>query len=171
MSTKYSIVREACDYCWSKKSGMMDRFQKFMETNAFVFVAAPQNPQGGEQDLEMYELFNKYLELYEDTLSDYIKGLECSITEFYHELDEILNDKTLPAKERKLLHFANYLVASTNYESFYKIMVRAAKRFKNEDAKAEAKKATSGGDSKGEGKAEGKMSADDDVMDAKADFK
>ena len=42
-------------------------------------------------------------------------------------------------KDKKLLHFVNYLVASTDYPSFYKIMVRAAKKAKKAESKSEGK--------------------------------
>lgn len=66
------------------------------------------------------------MKLYEATLSEYISSLDISVNEFYSELKEILEDPSI--KDKKLLHFVNYLVASTDYESFYKIMGRAAKK-------------------------------------------
>ena len=46
--------------------------------------------------------------------------------EFYQQLAAIKDDPNI--KDKKLLHFVNYLVASTDYPSFYKVMVRAAKK-------------------------------------------
>lgn len=138
-----------------------DVFKQFFADHAHLFIDAPQT-LGGEQNLEYYALYQKYLHLYETVLSEYIESLDVSINEFYRELSEIQNDPNI--KDKKLLHFVNYLVASTDYESFYKIMGRAAKKARKlEDAlddRAESK--TSGGESKsGEGsKAEGKASAD-----------
>jgi hypothetical protein len=171
-SGKYQIVREAAEYCWSKKSNMMDNFRNFMDKHAPLFIGAPTRPENGEQDLEMFELYQDYMKLYEVTFSDYIRSLNVTVEEFYHELDDILNDKELSKKDKKVLYFANYLVASTDYPSFYKIMVRAAKRLVKEEAKAEAKGAGGGGgggEGKGEAKSESKMVGDDG--DAKADFK
>ncbi len=59
----YPLVKEAADFCWSKKSGLMDRFKGFMERHAHVFIGAPGKPEGGEQDLEMFELFQDYLKV------------------------------------------------------------------------------------------------------------
>ncbi len=85
------------------------------------------------------------MRLYENTLSDYINSLECSIEEFYDELAEIKNDPNI--KDKKLLHFVNYLIACTDYNSFYKVMARAAKK----EARAEAKM-NDGSPTKGESK-------------------
>ena len=46
--------------------------------------------------------------------------------EFYQQLAAIKDDPNI--KDKKLLHFVNYLVASTDYPSFYKVMARAAKK-------------------------------------------
>jgi len=59
----YPLVKEAADFCWSRKSGLMDRFKAFMERHAHVFIGAPGIPEGGEQDLEMFELFQDYLKV------------------------------------------------------------------------------------------------------------
>jgi len=59
----YPLVKEAADFCWSKKSGLMDRFKGFMDRHASVFIGAPLKPESGEQDLEMYELFQDYLKV------------------------------------------------------------------------------------------------------------
>ena len=117
-----------------------------------------------EQNLEYYELFQRYLKLYENTLSDYIEKLDCTVEEFYSQLSEIQEDTNV--KDKKLLHFVNYLIACTDYPSFYKVMVRAAKKV----AKAEAKiAASSGGESKlADAKSPGGSSR---VADSKIDSK
>ena len=47
-------------------------------------------------------------------------------------------------KDKKLVHFVNYMVGCVDYPAFYKMMVRAAKRYNKEimaDAKASARAA------------------------------
>jgi hypothetical protein len=105
---KYSIVSEAARHCWGKN--FMDVFKNFFRDNADIFIDAPLQPLG-EQNLEYYDVYQRYLKLYEDKLSSYIESLDVSITEFYRELQELLEDKDI--KDKKILHFANYLVAST----------------------------------------------------------
>jgi hypothetical protein len=93
------------------------------------------------------------------------------VNEFYRELQEVQADPSI--KDKKLLHFVDYLVASTDYESFYKIMGRAAKRARKDDETANLAGADSKSfpsdeaDSKGESasagsKAEGKSSSGSD---------
>lgn len=103
--------------------------------------------------MEYYALYQKYLKLYENTLLDYIETLGISMEDFYRELRDIMNDPEI--KDKKLLHFVNYLVACTDYESFYKVMTRAAKKMRKTESKS------SGGESKSSG-GEGKDAYDED---------
>lgn len=96
-------------------------FKNFFRDNADIFIDAPLQPLG-EQNLEYYAVYQRYLKLYEDKLSSYIESLDISITDFYRELQELMEDNDI--KDKKLLHFANYLVASTglyyyHYHHYY----------------------------------------------------
>lgn len=113
----------------------------------------------GEQDLRYYSLYQEYLRIYEENLSAYIESLDVSTTEFYRELAAIRNDPDV--KDKKLLHFVDYLVACTDYESFYKVMTRAAKKLRQADERAEAKGGGSGGGSGGGGGGESAKYADE----------
>ena len=137
-------------------------FQDFFARNVAAFYDAPQTISG-EQNLEYYTLFQQYLKLYEETLQEHIESLNVSVEEFYGELGDVQNDPSI--KDKKLLHFVNYLIACTDYDSFYKVMVRAAKKEK----KAEAKVGTTadadrqGGKGEGKGYDDGRDGDDDDV--------
>lgn len=141
-------------------------FKQFFADHADLFIDAPQE-LGGEQNLEYYALYQKYLKLYEDILSEYITSLDVSPNEFYRELEAVQNDPNI--KDKKLRHFVNYLIASTDYESFYKIMGRAAKKARKvegidglsdkAESKSSAGESKSGEDSKG---GDGKASDDRD---------
>lgn len=97
--------------------------------------------------MQFYSLYQQYLELYETNLSAYVASLDVSVTEFYRELSAVRNDPDI--KDKKLLHFVEYLVACTDYESFYKVMTRAAKKLRQADERAESKTGgVAGGDSK-----------------------
>jgi len=126
MPPKYAIVSEASKHCWGKN--FMNIFKNFFRDNADIFIDAPLKPTG-EQNLEYYSLYQQYLKLYEEQLSEYINSLDISITDFYKELQDVMEDKEL--KDKKLLHFANYLVASTEYDKFYLLMARTAKNKRN----------------------------------------
>lgn len=93
------------------------------------------------------------MKLYEANLSAYVKSMRVSEHEFYRELDDVKNDPEI--KDKKLLKFVEYLVACTDYESFYKVMVRAAKKLRaaegqkvsdEYEARADAKGGSSHGD-------------------------
>jgi hypothetical protein len=141
-----------------------------------MFIDAP-TVISDTQDHAYYSLFEDYLKLYEDTLSRYIESMDVSVETFYEELVEIKEDTSV--KDKKVVHFVNYLLASTDYPSFYKLMVRAAKKLKQKreadpggfgddskgqgdggaDSKSDAK-SSGGGGGRAEGKAEGKGTSD-----------
>jgi hypothetical protein len=167
---KYALVEEAAKHCWSKnfmgkrdccgsKTNFtyfivfpffpLEPFRQFYAKNADLFYDAPQ-AISGEQNMQYYSLYQEYLKLYEENLSSYIESLDISITEFYRELAEIRNDPEI--KDKKLLHFVDYLVACTDYESFYKVMQRAAKKLRAADQADNVAESKSGG---GEGKSSG----------------
>ena len=108
----------------------MEVFRDFFARHAESFIDAPATTCG-EQNLVYYSLFQDYLKLYEETLQDYIESLNVSVDDFYAELGEIKVDTSI--KDAKLIHFVNYLVACTDYESFYKVMARAAKKEHKEE--------------------------------------
>ncbi len=127
-------------------------FREFYAEHAESFIDAPQTISG-EQNLEFYSLFQRYLKLYENQLQDYIESLSVSPAAFYRECAHVKNDPEI--KDKKLLYFVDYLIAASDYESFYKVMVRAAKKVKKAESKTadtfpESKSdAKSGRDSKG----------------------
>jgi hypothetical protein len=102
---------------------------------------APLKEQAGEQDLEYYALFQEYLQVYESTIGEYIESLGSSVEEFYHQLQAV-QENAATVKDKKLVHFVNYMIGCTDYPAFYKMMVRAAKKYNKElmaDAKAAAR--------------------------------
>jgi len=182
MSAKYPLVDQTAKYFWSKNG--KEEFEGFFERYAPAFKDAPMKEVGGEQDLEFYAIFQKYLRLYETVLEGYIEKLDASQEEFYRELQTVQDDANI--KDKKLLHFVNYLIGCTDYPSFYKMMVRAAKKFVKAEAKAEAAGGGGGGGSghdepsKAEGKADsrgdghhagGKSTGDDEPADSKESHK
>jgi hypothetical protein len=139
-------------------------FRDFFAEHAYLFVDAPQIM--GEQDMDQYAIFTKYLKVYENTLTDYIESLDVSIEDFFFQLEDIKNDPKV--EDKKLLHFCNYLLACTDYPAFYKVMVRAAKKLKNKkggdsksDSKAEAKSVSSHISNSPGSKAEGKETSEE----------
>lgn len=132
-------------------------FRDFCAKHAAAFIDAPQVEHEGEQNLEYYDLFQRYLRLYEDQMSGFIDSLGASDRAFYEELQEVQEDTEI--KDKKLKKFVDYLVACTDYPAFYKLMVRAAKKLKPADSKSEGpiglgdtSKESGGAGSKAEGK-------------------
>ena len=74
-------------------------------------------------------------------LTDYVESLDCTIEEFYREVREAQAE----AQDEYLKYFIDCLLASADYESFYKVMSKHGKLHQHagggggSDAKAAAK--------------------------------
>lgn len=164
----YDLVREACNYCWSKN--FLNVLRDFFAQHAYLFKDCTNDspPTMEEQDLDQYAVYQRYLRLYEETLSDYINSLDVSIEDFFFQLEDVRSDPNL--KDKKLKNFVNYLLASTDYPAFYKVMVRAAKKQYKDGVLIAESKLSSGeskmADSKSSSKT-GDYSDDDYSADAK----
>jgi hypothetical protein len=54
-----------------------------------AFKDAPLVQTGGEQNLEFYALFQKYLEVFERELSEFIETNGYSVDEFYKQINDV----------------------------------------------------------------------------------
>lgn len=90
-----------------------------------MFADAPEMCSG-EHNLEFYELFQDYLKVYENTLTDYLKSIGVTVEELYAEVRETQSEATDPY----LKMFIDCLLASADYDSFYKVMVKEGRKFK-----------------------------------------
>ena len=159
-----ALIRTVADYCWSHN--FLDVFRKFFADHAEAFIGAPEMT-GGEHNLEYYGLFQQYLKVYEDTLTEYLMTLDHSIEEFYAEVREAQDESVDPY----LRTFIDCLVASADYDSFYKVMVKEGKK-RATIMKAqglEVPNPAAGADAKGTGGggSDAKGDAVSDVADAK----
>lgn len=164
--SKYPLVDAAAKHLWSKDG--QEVFKQYFDRHAPLFVDAPIKEQSGEQDLEYWELFQEYLKLYEDHMGSYIESLDSTVEDFYMQLADVQEDKNI--KDKKLVHFVNYMVGCVDYPAFYKMMVRAAKRYNKEimaDAKASARAAAAARSSDPEGIA----AMENDIAESKGDSK
>ncbi len=116
-----ALIRTVADYCWSHN--FLDVFRKFFSDHAEAFIGAPEMT-GGEHNLEYYGLFQEYLKVYEETLTEYLLTLDHSIEDFYTEVREAQDESVDPY----LRTFIDCLVASADYDSFYKVMVKEGKK-------------------------------------------
>ena len=167
MPELYPLVKKTANFYWSKsnQNAHKDILKDFMNEHAPKFTDAPLTLSGGEMNLEYYTIYNEYLKVFEDSLMVYIDTkLDASISEFYDELSLIKDDKNI--NDKKLLHFVNYLVASTDYASFYKIMIRAAKKLNQKEAEEQAAEAVAANnDAKAESKSSSKNRGSNESQD------
>jgi hypothetical protein len=71
----------------------LDIFRKYFEDHGEKFVNAPEMC-GGEHNMEYYSLFQDYLLVYENTLTDYLETIDCTVEELYSEVRECQGDST-----------------------------------------------------------------------------
>ena len=116
-----ALIRKVADYCWS--NNFLDVFHKYFADHAEAFIDAPEIC-GGEHNMQYYALFQDYLKVYEDTLTSFVSSIDVSIEEFYAEVRETQEESMDPY----LRVFVDCLLASADYESFYKVMVREGKK-------------------------------------------
>ena len=157
-----ALIRTVADYCWSHN--FLDVFRKFFADHAEAFIGAPEMT-GGEHNLEYYGLFQQYLKVYEDTLTEYLMTLDHSIEEFYAEVREAQDESVDPY----LRTFIDCLVASADYDSFYKVMVKEGKKRATMLKAQGLEVPVPGPDAKGTGggASDAKVAVSDDVADAK----
>mmetsp|Transcript_26066 Transcript_26066/g.34213 ORF Transcript_26066/g.34213 Transcript_26066/m.34213 type:complete len:168 (+) Transcript_26066:63-566(+) len=124
-----SILQKAIAYCWSDE--FLDIFRNYFKLHASKFKSHAEGTTE-EHDLEWQDLYQEYLGIYEDTLSEYITSQGFSVAEFYDEIKDAKETSSDP----KIQLFVDCLLASCDYASFYKVMVQMAKK---EMFKAEAK--------------------------------
>lgn len=125
-----SLIRKTADYCWSHN--FLDVFHKYFADHAEAFIDAPEMC-GGEHNMQYYSLFQEYLGIYEEVLTKFVTSIDCTIEEFYTEVRECQEESMDPY----LRVFIDCLLASADYESFYKVMVREGKKKALQKKKAE----------------------------------
>jgi hypothetical protein len=157
-----ALIRTVADYCWSHN--FLDVFRNFFSDHAEAFVGAPEM-HSGEHNLEYYGLFQQYLQVYEDTLTEYLSTMDHSIEDFYAEVREAQDESCDPY----LRTFIDCLVASADYDSFYKVMVKEGKKRATVMKKAGQELPSAGADAKGTSDmaADAKGGATSEVADAK----
>lgn len=135
------IVQKVSEYCWS--NNFLDIFRNYFTEHGPEFIDAP-DMSSGEHDLKYYGLFQNYLKIYENTLTKYVESLGFSIHDFYAEVSELQTDDNTSEHMRL---FLECLLASMDYDSFYKVMLREGKKHR---LLAESKvRLDAGSDSKG----------------------
>jgi hypothetical protein len=154
----YPLVDAAARHCWSKDG--QEVFRNFCAKHAHEFVDAPKFEEQMEQNLIFYDLFQQYLKLYENQLSDFIDQMDGNDREFYEQLQDVQIDTEI--KDKKLVKFVAYLIAATEYPAFYKLMYRAAKKINNSESKGGADE---GSGSKGAGRGRASKGGDEEEDD------
>eukprot|EP00640_Fibrocapsa_japonica_P007105 CAMPEP_0113943868 /NCGR_PEP_ID=MMETSP1339-20121228/28905_1 /TAXON_ID=94617 /ORGANISM="Fibrocapsa japonica" /LENGTH=160 /DNA_ID=CAMNT_0000948847 /DNA_START=46 /DNA_END=528 /DNA_ORIENTATION=+ /assembly_acc=CAM_ASM_000762 len=129
-------LEKVMKYCWDNE--FLDVFRNYFKEHAYHFTEYAEG-RTEEHDLAWQELFEDYLKLYEDTLSDFLRQEGYSDKEFYAEVAAAKETATDPATKQ----FIHCLLASCDYNSFFRVMVQMAKTelaAGGAEAKAESKK-------------------------------
>eukprot|EP00618_Florenciella_parvula_P033359 CAMPEP_0119537996 /NCGR_PEP_ID=MMETSP1344-20130328/50532_1 /TAXON_ID=236787 /ORGANISM="Florenciella parvula, Strain CCMP2471" /LENGTH=170 /DNA_ID=CAMNT_0007580715 /DNA_START=32 /DNA_END=540 /DNA_ORIENTATION=- len=132
---QWPLLSQALTYCWSNE--FLDVFRQYFRDHASDFRGMKVGMGSSEHSLEQHAVFQEYLQLYEDRLSEYIESqLGGSSKEFYEELADA---KDVQARDPESCDagtalFIECLVASADYDSFYKVMVREAQKLEAREA-------------------------------------
>lgn len=78
----------------------------------------------------------------QDSLTDYLDTLEVPISEFYQQVREVQEESEDPY----LRQFVKCLLASADYESFYRVMAREGRNYKLKKQQVELERRSSKGE-------------------------
>ena len=78
-----------------------------------------------EHELSHMNCFKEYLEMFEETLQEFVKSEGSDNAEFYQQLLECQSNPNITPEESL---FIQCLLASADYDSFYSVMVKEAKK-------------------------------------------
>lgn len=160
-------LKDVVDYCWTHN--FLDVFHNFFDEHAVTFEGAPLTMATGEHNLDYYNLFQIYLKLYESTLTNYLESIDFAPEDFYEEIAALQEDENI---DQQMKVFINCLLASADYESFYKVMAKQGnQRVLRKSINADILKKLGGRPIKAEAKAEGKDEAEDEKPSAKSESK
>ena len=78
-----------------------------------------------EHDLEHHKCFAEYLTMFENTLEAFVEQEGSTSAEFFQQLNDCKENPRITPEETL---FINCLLASADYESFYSVMIKEAKK-------------------------------------------
>lgn len=155
MSKEPEIVQAVAKYCWSDR--FLTIFRNFFRDRASIFAESDSgykftsnlstcrpitssaihlltigctcvhdcaSSKVAEHDLAYYDVFQEYLQLYESTIEEFIQDTGYTVEEFY----QAVRDAQQTDEDQDDAYFIECLLSSADYESFYRVMVREAKR-------------------------------------------
>jgi hypothetical protein len=78
-----------------------------------------------EHELSHMNCFKEYLDIFEDTLEAFVKSEGSDNVMFFTQIEECKSNPSITPEESL---FIQCLLASTDYDSFYSVMVKEAKK-------------------------------------------
>jgi len=117
------LMAKAASFCFSQN--FISVFEEFIQEHAHVFFSSIDSGET-EHRLEYNDLFMEYLELYERTLENWLKREGISLAEFNQELQKAKARGKVSEK-----YFLKLLVASGEYDCFYDVMMKEARKQTN----------------------------------------
>ena len=123
--SEFELIDLVSEYCWS--DGFLSIFRSYFQKHAMAFSAYAEGKTDREHELEYYELYQEYLSLYEETLESFLSSQNVSIEAFYKQVAELEEELERVRKPQYEL-FLHCLTASMSYESFFRVMIKEAKK-------------------------------------------
>ncbi|GAB9472690.1 hypothetical protein Gpo141_00009863 [Globisporangium polare] len=128
MPRETDVVKRAAEFCSSAKFERV--FDSFAREHADAFTDAVEAKDGdAEHKHEYKELHDRYLQLFEEGLSEFIESEGATIDEFFRECRGVVDGHyTALFEEHEHAWFVDRLLASMDYKHFYSLMVNEARR-------------------------------------------
>ncbi|GMH56305.1 hypothetical protein TrST_g4141 [Triparma strigata] len=129
-----ALLKRAMSYCWSE--AFLGRFRRFFSENAGVFEDHAREHMNFtktedcstptvEHDLNHHKCFAEYLEMFESTLEAFVEEEGSTSADFFQQLSDCKENPRITPEENL---FIQCLLASADYESFYSVMIKEAKK-------------------------------------------
>jgi len=100
-------------------------FEEHAEANMALSKTENLSTPTIEHDLEHHACFQKYLKLFEDTLQEFVDSENSTNKEFYTAIADCKEKDDITPEENL---FIDCLLASADYDSFYSVMIKEAKK-------------------------------------------
>jgi hypothetical protein len=126
------LLKEASLY-WQKNSNYSQPLHEFCLSNSgdFTRYIDESDLTEVEHELHFADMHSNYLELYESQITDFCESRDVSVTEFFVECREAVDDMFCALfAENENKWFVELLLSALDYQKWFEMMVSVAKQSK-----------------------------------------
>jgi hypothetical protein len=112
-----SLIEKVRDFCESNT--FEGEFEEFARQHQDLFMKLLTMERGDEHPVEFYDVYNRYLSIFEGRIERFVTQLGFVPKDFFDECKGVLEDDDVVGSER---FFIEFLLASSEYDSFIMLM-------------------------------------------------